>query len=105
MIEVKYPHIEVELVGRDGNAFAILGAVKSALRSARVPQEEIDAFMTEAMSGDYGHLLTTVLRTVEVAGESDDDEDDDDDDDEDESWDNDADASWDNDEDEDDWVD
>ena len=102
MIEVKYPHIEVELVGRDGNAFAILGAVKSALHSARVPQEEIDAFMTEAMSGDYGHLLTTVLRTVEVAGESDEDEDDED---EDESWDNDADASWDNDDDEDDWVD
>jgi hypothetical protein len=89
MIEVKYPHIEVELVGRDGNAFAILGAVKSALRSARVPQEEIDVFMTEAMSGDYNHLLTTVLRTVEVAGESDEDEDED--------------ESWDSDEDEDDW--
>lgn len=63
---VKYPHITVELVGKDGNAFAVLGTVTRALRRAKVPQVEIDAFMTEATSGDYNHLLGTVMRTVEV---------------------------------------
>ena len=40
----KYPHIEVELVGAGGNAFAILGLVKRALKQAGVPKAEIDAF-------------------------------------------------------------
>ena len=34
MNEVKYPEIEVELVGQDGNAFVILGAVRRAMRNA-----------------------------------------------------------------------
>ena len=29
---VKYPEITVELIGQDGNAFAILGAVHKALK-------------------------------------------------------------------------
>lgn len=65
--EVKYPDIEVELLGQDGNAFAILGAVKKALKRAGVPQTEIDAYMAEAMAGDYDHLLQTTMRWVEVA--------------------------------------
>lgn len=32
--ECKHPDVEVELVGHDGNAFAILGAVSKALRRA-----------------------------------------------------------------------
>jgi len=62
----KYPDITVTLVGEDGNAFAILGRVKQALRRAGVPQEEQDAFMAEATAGDYDHLLQTVMRWVEV---------------------------------------
>ena len=66
MSEVKYPHITVELIGRDGNAFVILGRVKSALRKAGVPKNEIEAFMTEATSGDYNHLLSTCMNYVDV---------------------------------------
>lgn len=62
----KYPEITVELVGRDGNAFAILGAVRREMRRGGVPKEEIDAYMEEAMSGDYDHLLQTTMRWVEV---------------------------------------
>lgn len=35
----KYWYVEVSLVGRDGNAFAILGAVGNALRAAHVSAE------------------------------------------------------------------
>lgn len=63
----KYPDVHVLLSGRDGNAFAILGTVQAAMRKADVPRAEIDAFMKEAMSGDYDHLLQTVLRTVDAS--------------------------------------
>jgi len=63
---VKYPEIEVELVGQDGNAFAILGKVQKALRRANVSEEEIKKYLDEAMSGDYNHLLRTTMEWVEV---------------------------------------
>lgn len=63
---VKYPEIEVELLGNDGNAFAILGAVKKALRRGGVPSSEIEKFMDEATSGDYNDLLNTVQSWVVV---------------------------------------
>lgn len=62
----KYPNIKVVLVGRDGNTFAILGVVKEALGRANVPDEEIKAFMEDATSGDYDHLLQVVMQTVDV---------------------------------------
>jgi hypothetical protein len=63
--KVRYPEIEVPLLGRDGNAFAIIGAVSGALRRAG-HDEEVDAFTKEATSGDYDNLLSTVLRWVTV---------------------------------------
>ena len=65
----KYPNIEVKLVGEDGNAFAILGRVRKALKENGVSEDEILAFTEEAMSSDYSHLLATVMRTVRVPGE------------------------------------
>lgn len=64
MVETKYPNVHVEMVGEDGNAFAVLGRVQRALRKAKVPDAEVKAFMAEATSGDYDHLLQTVIRTV-----------------------------------------
>lgn len=58
--------IEVELVGQDGNAFAILGRVQRAMRRAGVEKEVIDQYAEEATSGDYDHLLATTMRYVEV---------------------------------------
>lgn len=63
---VKYPEIEVKLVGKNGNAFAILGAVRKALQQAGVPKEERDAYMDDAMAGDYDHLLQCTMRWVTV---------------------------------------
>jgi len=66
--------VSVELVGRDGNAFAILGRVDGALRRAGATDEERHQFFEEATSGDYGHLLRTVMEWVEVGEPEDDDE-------------------------------
>ena len=61
--EVKHPDVKVKLVGTDGNAFAILGKVKNALVKAGYP-DDAKAFLTEAMSGDYDHLLQTACSYV-----------------------------------------
>lgn len=65
-MNIKYPNIEVTLVGRDGNAFSIIGAVSKALRLGSVSKEEIDEFHTEVMSGDYDNVLSTAMRWVTV---------------------------------------
>jgi len=67
MTTVRYPNIEVQLTGTDGNAFAILGAVQRELRHHDVPADEVTAFNDEATSGDYDHLLQTCMRWVEVS--------------------------------------
>ena len=64
--ETKYPEVKVKLLGESGNAFAILGAVRKALTRAGVGREDVDAFVAEATSGDYDHLLATAMRWVEV---------------------------------------
>ena len=62
----KYPDITVTLTGRDGNAFAILGRCRAAARDAGLSDEEIAAFMDEAMAGNYDHLLQTAMRWFEI---------------------------------------
>lgn len=64
MSNIRHPEITVDLIGEDGNAFAILGRVQRALRRGGVPDAEISEFMAEAKSGDYDHLLVTVMRWV-----------------------------------------
>ena len=65
--EIRYPEVEVQLTGNDGNAFAVLGTVSKALKSSGVEKAEVDQYMAEAMSGDYDHLLQTTMRWVSVA--------------------------------------
>lgn len=62
----RFPEITVALLGHDGNAFAILGAVTRALRIAGVPRDEVDRYTTEATSGDYDNLLAVTMRWVDV---------------------------------------
>jgi len=69
----------VKLVGEDGNAFSILGRCRTAARKAGMPKEQFDAFMEEATSGDYNHLLATVMKYFDEESErSEDDEEDED---------------------------
>ena len=63
---IRYPEITVQLSGTDGNAFAILGKVRAALRRGGVTDEEIQTFAGEATSGNYDHLLATCMSWVDV---------------------------------------
>ena len=62
----RFPEVEVELVGRDGNAFLILGRVMKALKRGGATPEEVQEYLDEAKSGDYNHLLVTTMDWVEV---------------------------------------
>ena len=63
---VRYPEIEVQLTGDDGNAFVIMGKVSKALRRGKVDKTEIDEYMKLAMSGDYDNLLRVSMQFVTV---------------------------------------
>jgi hypothetical protein len=62
----KYPDVQVDLVGEDGNAMAIMARVSSALRRAGVSEEERNAYYAESTSGDYDNLLRVAMEWVEV---------------------------------------
>lgn len=62
----KYPEITVELVGKDGNAFNILGICRRAMKRAHLPESEIEAFTQEATSSDYNLLLITCTEWFNV---------------------------------------
>ena len=54
---------QLSIIGSDGNAFALLGkarqvAIKNGLDWAKISEE--------AMSGDYNHLLSTLMKYFEV---------------------------------------
>lgn len=65
-MDVKYPEITVQLSGRDGNAWQMVGRTRNALRQGKVPHDEIEEFATEALSGDYDHVLQTIMAWVDV---------------------------------------
>jgi hypothetical protein len=87
-MECKHPEIEVELIGNDGNAFAVMGAVSKALRRGGY-SDEVEQFQSEAMSGDYNHLLQVVMQWVTVADEEEVEDDWNDDEEYDDDWDDD----------------
>ncbi len=53
--------VNLELVDVDGNAFAIMGVFSRQARREGWTQEEIDLVLEEAKSGDYDHLLATIM--------------------------------------------
>ena len=65
-VELRQTGIRVKLVGTDGNAWALIGRVSQALRRGGQSKEFIDAFVKEATSGDYNHLLCTCMKVCEV---------------------------------------
>lgn len=56
----------VKLVGRDGNAYAIMEAVRGALERAGADGEYCQNYIEEATMGDYNHLLAVTMEYVEV---------------------------------------
>ena len=66
MQSIRYPAIQVPLIGRGSNALAVVAAVSRALEQAGVRQEEIANFYDEALSGDYNRVLQTALRWITI---------------------------------------
>jgi len=56
---------KVKLIGRDGNAFFIIGTVRKACLKEGMGQEAKE-FMEKATSGDYNNLLRVVMEYVDV---------------------------------------
>ena len=53
--------VKLNLVGLDGNAFSLMGAFSTAARRQGWGQEEIQAVLDDCTSGDYNHLLCTLM--------------------------------------------
>jgi len=65
-MDVVYPHVTVKLTGEDSNAFMMVGRTGREMRRAGVPDAEIVAFREEATSGDYDHVIQTIMKYVNV---------------------------------------
>ncbi len=53
--------VKLQLVGLNGNAFALMGAFQRQARREGWTPEEIRAVLTECKSGDYDHLLCVLM--------------------------------------------
>lgn len=63
--------VNLDLVGVDGNAYSIMGAFSRQARREGWSQQEIDLVLEEAQSGDYNHLLATIMSYCEPIYEDD----------------------------------
>jgi hypothetical protein len=61
-----HPEVEVKLTGRDGNAFAIIGAVERGLRQAGFTDDSTRWAFWAQESGSYDELLQRAMKTVTV---------------------------------------
>ena len=66
-MEPKYPHVVVQLTGKNGNAITILGHCIIAAREAGVTETEVALFLEDATQRDYDHLLRVCMEWFEIA--------------------------------------
>lgn len=59
---------KARISGEDGNAFAVMGRAKKALKEAGYSKEYIDQYINEATKGDYDHLLRVTMDYVDDVG-------------------------------------
>lgn len=62
--------VNLDLVGKNGNAFVIMGLFGAQAKQEGWTKEEIDAVIEEAKSKDYNHLLATIVNHCEVKEEN-----------------------------------
>lgn len=53
------------LVGIDGNAYNVMGYVTQAMRREHFTQKDIDAYLDDAMSEDYSHLVAVSVEMID----------------------------------------
>lgn len=56
---------EYTLIEVDGNAFAIMGYVVRAMKLEHKSKDEIDAYIRNAKSSDYTHLIAVSMDMCE----------------------------------------
>jgi len=54
------------LVGQDGNAYALMGYTMNAMRKEGYTKEQIDEVMKNAKSGDYNNLLCVLDVAIQL---------------------------------------
>lgn len=59
--EVDVERPPLKLVGEDGNAFAILGRAKKAMKEAGWSKDLQSEIMVDATDRDYNHLLQVMM--------------------------------------------
>jgi hypothetical protein len=57
---------KVNLIGKDGNAFVIIGSCKTAWRKANGSVSEWEKIQKEMMSGDYNNLLQVAMNHFDI---------------------------------------
>ena len=57
------------LVGVGGNAYSIMGYVRSAMKRAQMTSQDIDAYTKDARSSDYNHLLVVSCEMIDKVNE------------------------------------
>lgn len=65
-MELDYKKPKVKLIGKDGNAYNIIGIVSEAMKRAGASKEVVKQFQEEATSGDYDNVLSTCMKYVDV---------------------------------------
>ncbi|MCR8549240.1 hypothetical protein M4578_15485 [Salipiger sp. P9] len=61
-METKYPNINLQLSGVEGNALAILARCAHAARKAGLDRDQIARFRSKATSGYHDDLIQVALR-------------------------------------------
>lgn len=62
----QYPHVHVQLTGRDGNVFAIIGAICAALRRDVGPDAAARFSDNATACHSYDEVLQLAMRTVDI---------------------------------------
>ena len=57
--------VQFDIANSDGNAFALIGGWKRAARREGWSEDEIETVIADAMSGDYDHLVQTIMEYSE----------------------------------------
>ncbi len=63
-MDIKYPDVEVQLSGEDGNACFIIGRISSALKRAGYKDGATEFVKKAREQPSYDHLLRLAMATV-----------------------------------------
>jgi len=62
--------MKYSLEGVNGNAYAVMGYVRQAMRKEGISKSEIDKYLEDAQSSDYSHLLCVSFDMIDKLNEN-----------------------------------